>query len=232
MSIQENNLKHRAQKEEMKTYQKNWKGRVERMQDGRFPKLALKCQPVGKRSRGRPKKDGKISSSKRVEEYRINKPSQQFRKKNNNLHFISITYSCNQDWKLCRILFGVHRHSKSVIHVTSRASLLYLCDLRSFLLHSVVRSLLKCGVRLLAQPYVPTMFFIPNVAQNVFQQWGFDLHFLWRMTPLFTTITAGNLGCLPRGKTRPTDGHGRMDWRVVLMFLDHLTAWRTSNNSE
>jgi hypothetical protein len=40
----------------MKTYQKNWKGHVERMQDGRFPKLALKCQPVGKRSRGRPKK--------------------------------------------------------------------------------------------------------------------------------------------------------------------------------
>jgi hypothetical protein len=28
--------------EEIQTYQKNWKEHVERMQDGRFPKLALK----------------------------------------------------------------------------------------------------------------------------------------------------------------------------------------------
>jgi hypothetical protein len=40
----------------IQTYQKDWKEHVERKQDGIFPKLALKYQPVGKRSRGRPKK--------------------------------------------------------------------------------------------------------------------------------------------------------------------------------
>jgi len=49
-------LKVQSIVEEIQTYQKNWKEHVERMQDGRFPKLALKYQPVGKRSRGRPKK--------------------------------------------------------------------------------------------------------------------------------------------------------------------------------
>jgi hypothetical protein len=39
------------------------------MQDGRFPKLALKHQPVGKQSRGRPRKRLKDQS---VQEYRIN----------------------------------------------------------------------------------------------------------------------------------------------------------------
>jgi hypothetical protein len=34
--------------EEILTYQKNFKEHVERMQDGVLPKLALKCQPVGK----------------------------------------------------------------------------------------------------------------------------------------------------------------------------------------
>jgi hypothetical protein len=36
--------------EEMQTYHENWREHVERMQDGRFPKLALKYQPVGKRT--------------------------------------------------------------------------------------------------------------------------------------------------------------------------------------
>jgi hypothetical protein len=44
------------------------------MQDGIPPKLALKCQPVGKWNRGHPKKRWKNSSCKRVEEYRLNKP--------------------------------------------------------------------------------------------------------------------------------------------------------------
>jgi hypothetical protein len=34
--------------EEIQTYQKNWKEHVEKMQEERFPKLALKYQPVGK----------------------------------------------------------------------------------------------------------------------------------------------------------------------------------------
>jgi hypothetical protein len=42
--------------EQIQTYEKNWKEHVERMQDDRIPKVALKYQPVGKRSRGRPKK--------------------------------------------------------------------------------------------------------------------------------------------------------------------------------
>jgi hypothetical protein len=42
--------------EEIQTYQRKWKEHVERMQDERPPKLALKYQPVGKRSRGHPKK--------------------------------------------------------------------------------------------------------------------------------------------------------------------------------
>lgn len=46
------------------------------MQDERLLKLALKCQPVGIRIKGSPKSDGKISSCKRVEEYKINMPSQ------------------------------------------------------------------------------------------------------------------------------------------------------------
>jgi hypothetical protein len=68
--------------EDIQTYQKNWKGHVERMQDERTPKVALKYQPAGKRSRGRPRKDGKISSWNRGEEYLINKASQQFKTKN------------------------------------------------------------------------------------------------------------------------------------------------------
>jgi hypothetical protein len=63
-----------------KTYHNNWKEHVERMQDGKFPNLALKYQPVGKLSRGRPK-EMERPVLVRVEEYRINKPSQQFRKK-------------------------------------------------------------------------------------------------------------------------------------------------------
>jgi hypothetical protein len=42
--------------EEIQTYQRMWKEHVERMQDERPPKLALKYQPVGKLNRGRPKK--------------------------------------------------------------------------------------------------------------------------------------------------------------------------------
>jgi hypothetical protein len=42
--------------EEIQTYQRKWKERIDRMQDKRPPKLALKCQPVGKRNRGHSKK--------------------------------------------------------------------------------------------------------------------------------------------------------------------------------
>jgi hypothetical protein len=48
------------------------------MQDERLPKLAIKYQPVEKQSKGHPKR----SSWKRVEEYRINKPSQQLKENN------------------------------------------------------------------------------------------------------------------------------------------------------
>jgi hypothetical protein len=41
--------------EEIQTYQRKCKEHVERMQDERPPKLALKYQPVGKRNIGRPR---------------------------------------------------------------------------------------------------------------------------------------------------------------------------------
>jgi hypothetical protein len=66
--------------EEIPTYQKNWKEHVERMQDGRFPKLALNTNQLESEAEVVPKKDGKTSSWQTVEENRINKPSQQFRK--------------------------------------------------------------------------------------------------------------------------------------------------------
>jgi hypothetical protein len=56
--------------EEIRTYQKNWKEHIERMQDERLPKLALKYQSVGKQSRGRPRKLER-SSWKRVENTRL-----------------------------------------------------------------------------------------------------------------------------------------------------------------
>jgi hypothetical protein len=43
-------LKAQSIVEEIQTYLNNWKEHVERMQDGIFPKLALKFQPLGKRS--------------------------------------------------------------------------------------------------------------------------------------------------------------------------------------
>jgi hypothetical protein len=49
-------LKVQSIVKEIQTYQKNWYERVERMQDGRFPKLALRYQSVGKQSRGCPRK--------------------------------------------------------------------------------------------------------------------------------------------------------------------------------
>jgi hypothetical protein len=46
--------------EEIQTCQRKWKEHVERMQDDRPPKLALKYQPVGKRNREViPKRDEK-----------------------------------------------------------------------------------------------------------------------------------------------------------------------------
>jgi hypothetical protein len=50
-------LKVQSTAEVIQTYQRNWKEHVERKQDERFPKLSLKYQPVGKQSRGRPKKE-------------------------------------------------------------------------------------------------------------------------------------------------------------------------------
>jgi hypothetical protein len=41
-------LKVQRRAKEIQTYQKNWKEHVERMQDDRLPKLAMKYKPVGK----------------------------------------------------------------------------------------------------------------------------------------------------------------------------------------
>jgi hypothetical protein len=49
--------------------------------DERLLKLTLKYPPVGIQSTGCPKKRWKDQYWKRVEEYRLNKPSQQFKKK-------------------------------------------------------------------------------------------------------------------------------------------------------
>jgi hypothetical protein len=49
-------LKVQSVVEETQSYQKNWKEHVERMQYKRLPKLAFKCKPAGKRSRGCPRK--------------------------------------------------------------------------------------------------------------------------------------------------------------------------------
>jgi hypothetical protein len=51
------------------------------MQDERFPKFALNTNQWENEAEVNPRTDGKASSWKRVEEYRINKPSQQFKKK-------------------------------------------------------------------------------------------------------------------------------------------------------
>jgi hypothetical protein len=53
MTTQGNDWKYIEEKNQ--TYQKNCKEHVERMQDDRLPKLALKYQPVGERRRGSPK---------------------------------------------------------------------------------------------------------------------------------------------------------------------------------
>jgi hypothetical protein len=42
--------------EEIRTYQKNWKEHVERMQDGRFPKLALNTNQLESEAEVVPKK--------------------------------------------------------------------------------------------------------------------------------------------------------------------------------
>jgi hypothetical protein len=96
MSIQGYNWKFKAQ-------QKNLKERVERMQDERLPKSAFKYQPVGKWSRGHPKKRWKDQFLKTAEEYRINKFSQQFKIKNlqekwwssTTVHGFILNYNCN-----------------------------------------------------------------------------------------------------------------------------------------
>jgi hypothetical protein len=67
-------LRVQSKVEEIQIYQRKWKEHVERMQDETPPKLPLKYQPVGKRNRGIPKRDGKTNSWKRVEEYRLNTP--------------------------------------------------------------------------------------------------------------------------------------------------------------
>jgi hypothetical protein len=72
-------LKVQSIAEEIQTNEKNWKEHVQTMQDERLQKLVLKYQPVGKRRRSRHKRKGETISWKRVEEYRINKTSQQFK---------------------------------------------------------------------------------------------------------------------------------------------------------
>jgi hypothetical protein len=51
------------------------------MQGERLSQLALQYQPMRKRLTGRPKKRWKDQFLEGVEEYRINKPSEQFKKK-------------------------------------------------------------------------------------------------------------------------------------------------------
>jgi hypothetical protein len=65
-------LKVQSIVDEIQTCRKNGKEHFEGMQD-ETNKLALKYQPVEKRGTGRSKRDGKTSSCKRVEEYKINK---------------------------------------------------------------------------------------------------------------------------------------------------------------
>jgi hypothetical protein len=55
---------------------KNWREQIERMQDKILPKLALRYQVAVV-----PKRHGNAGPRKTVEEYRLNEPSQQFRKK-------------------------------------------------------------------------------------------------------------------------------------------------------
>jgi hypothetical protein len=74
----------RKHSRKIQIYQKKSKEHVKRIEDEELPKLAIKYQPVGKRCRGRPKRDGKISSWKRVEEYWISKSSKQLKKKKFN----------------------------------------------------------------------------------------------------------------------------------------------------
>jgi hypothetical protein len=42
---------------EIEQNQLTWYGHVQRMVEGRMPKMALKCMPKQKRARGRPKKN-------------------------------------------------------------------------------------------------------------------------------------------------------------------------------
>jgi hypothetical protein len=46
-------LRVQSIEEESHIHQRKWKEHIERMQDERPPKLALKYQPVGKQNRGR-----------------------------------------------------------------------------------------------------------------------------------------------------------------------------------
>jgi cell fate (sporulation/competence/biofilm development) regulator YmcA (YheA/YmcA/DUF963 family) len=65
--------------EEIQTYQKNCIEHVEMMQDERIPKLELNTNQWENEVDVVPKINGNTSSWKRLEEYRINKPSQQFK---------------------------------------------------------------------------------------------------------------------------------------------------------
>ena len=41
--------------EDIKTKQLKWYGHVQRMEEGRLPKIVMKCSPPGRKKRGRPK---------------------------------------------------------------------------------------------------------------------------------------------------------------------------------
>jgi hypothetical protein len=78
--------------EEIQTCQKNWKEHMKRM----LPKLALEYQPVGKEVEVIPKRDGKTNSLNRVEEYRINKPSQRSRRRRSKTaRLYKVSFSCH-----------------------------------------------------------------------------------------------------------------------------------------
>jgi hypothetical protein len=53
---------------EIQRHQRQWLQYVQRMGTDRMPKQALKCRPKGKRSIGRPRKNGRTSSTLRDKE--------------------------------------------------------------------------------------------------------------------------------------------------------------------
>jgi hypothetical protein len=74
-----------------------------------FQNWHLRYQPVGKRSRGHPKRDGETNSWKRVQEYGINKACQQFREKKKMLSYDVSAY-CTVILRLLSDIFKMYEY--------------------------------------------------------------------------------------------------------------------------